>query len=164
MKALVWFNGPSARNFINLPRQEIEIGCNHFADLRLVDHICCLDERMKSTITRRESIKYWCKNGYRSAGWDEVTYVMSEQPENSGMLAIKLAINLGCTNIRIVGCDWGLDNSSMFETLYDNPKPGKKYNNESKRVLREWSKHRDIKFIHPGLPDVPLDVVDKVDL
>jgi len=164
MKALVWFNGPSSLQFLDLPRQPLEIGCNHFYDLRAVDHICCLDERMKHTIKQRPSVKYWCKFGYASPGWSEVSYVMAQQPETSGMLAVRLAINLGCHKIRIVGCDWGLDNASIFEGQYKNSRPGNKYNNDAKRILREWSRHRDIKFVHPGRPDVPLAVLDKVDL
>ena len=163
MTALVWFNGHSTRQFLELPRYPIEIGCNYFADIRLVDHICCLDERMKSKIIKKHGITYWCKNGYRSPGWNEVNYVMTEQPDNSGMLAIKLAINLGCKKIRIIGCDWGLEQASLFEQSYNNSKPGKKYNNDCKKILREWAKHRDIKFVHRGLPDVPLAVVANVD-
>jgi len=161
--AVIWFNGPSHREWLHLPRALVEIGCNYFADVRPVDHICCYDDRMKASLTLRPDIQYWCRNGQRGQGWNEVTYVNTDNPENSGMMAIKLAINLGHQRIRVIGCDWGLERASVFESRYLNASPGKKYNNHSRKLLKSWSLRRDIKFIHHGPIDVPVPVISAPD-
>jgi hypothetical protein len=153
--ALVWFNGPSQTRWLDLPRFPLEIGCNFFADVRSVDHICCFDWRMKSLITQKPGITYWCRNGHRGPNWEEVTYPMNAAPENSGMMAIRLAMNLGCRSIRVLGCDWGVSDHSVFESRYPNPVPGRKYDNQSLYLLREWKRSVDITFVSDAQIDVP---------
>ena len=159
VQAVIWFNGADHRRWLDLPRQPLEIGCNYFADVRLVDHICCFDQRMKSVIVKKPGITYWCKNGQKGDGWDEVHYPMTEEPENSGMMAIKLAMNLGCDSVRVIGCEWGINDSSVFESQYRNARPGRKYDNHSRYLLREWSRRIDIKFVSDLEIDVPVPVV-----
>jgi hypothetical protein len=118
---------------------------------------------MKPHIDHKPNITYWCQNGQRSQGWQEVTYTNIENPENSGMMAIKLAINLGYSNIRVVGCDWGVRDESVFESRYDNLNPGKKYDNHSLSLLRQWAKFADIKFLSKHPIDVPVPLVSDLE-
>jgi hypothetical protein len=164
MDALIWFNGPSQADWLHLPAYPLEIGCNYFADVRPVHHICCFDDRMKSAIIKKPGINYWCRNGHSGNGWNEVTYPMTEEPQNSGLMAVKLAIDLGCARIRIVGCDWGRYDYSVFESRYLNATPGKKYDNHSRSLLKKWSMFADIAFVSSFSLDVPVAHLCKIDL
>lgn len=155
MRALIWFNGPSARKYHSvIPPQPLEIGCNHILRDRSVHHVCCYDWQMKSQIEMREGVEYWCRNGHRDDQWREVTYPMAEQPTQSGTMAVLLARNLGATSIVICGCDWGISTESCYD--YGTRTSARKYTNSQSALLRRINQHTPIRLIADSLRDVSL--------
>ena len=63
MKSIVWWNGPSVKQFYNIPPQECEIGCNFILDHRKVHHVCCYDKPTMDIIDKKgkgcKSVKYY---------------------------------------------------------------------------------------------------------
>ena len=61
-------------------------------------------------------------------------YSLTEAPEQSGTLAVHLALHLGFKDLFIIGCDWGLDNISVYD--YGRRNGIKKYTNNQKQLLK----------------------------
>ena len=147
---LVFFNGPSVTQFYTLPRKITEIGCNFIQQHRPMDHVCCFDHQMKTKITLTPPALYYCRNGHRGGGWGEVTWSSHETIQNSGMMAIRLAITLRFKRIWVLGCDWGTTTLSVYDSLYHKDPslpqaPGrKKYTNSSLRQMDEWMEKRGV--------------------
>lgn len=150
---LVFFNGPSVTQFYTLPRKITEIGCNFIQRHRSMDHVCCFDHQMKSKITLTPPTLYHCRNGHRGGGWGEVTWSSHETIQNSGMMAIRLAITLRFQRIWVLGCDWGMTTQSVYDHLYHKDPllpqaPGrKKYTNSSLRQMDEWMDKRGVSVV-----------------
>lgn len=156
---IVWFNGPSRNELINaLPRQNLEIGCNYITADRAVDYVCVYDRVIK------EKLKILPNTEYRTIArnahlphWKPV--VNSEDATNSGMLAVLLATQISQEPIYILGCDWGLNE----QTVYDYGKGRqRKYNNHCRKYLQHLSKSHDISIVHNHRPDVSINVI-KID-
>lgn len=150
---LVFFNGPSVTQFYTLPRKITEIGCNFIQQHRSVDHVCCFDHQMKSKITPTPPTLYYCRNGQRGGGWGEVTWSSHETIQNSGMMAIRLAINLRFQRIWVLGCDWQTTTLSVYDHLYHKDPllpqaPGrKKYTDTQLRQMDEWMEKRGVSVV-----------------
>jgi hypothetical protein len=114
--AVVWFNGPSVRQFLDIPRQPLEIGCNFIEQHRDVDHVCAYDRQCIERIAQRSGVQYWTRQAMRSGSWPapESTY----QPFDSGTLAVVVAHQLRVKQINIMGCDWQHTNESVFDGAY----------------------------------------------
>lgn len=150
--AIIWFNGPSSREFLAMPKVLPEIGCNYIYRVRAVDHVVCYDWEMLKSVPAGP-YQRWCRNGVKHPDFQEITYVMTEQPQQSGLLALHLAIKLGYEQVYVLGCDWGVSNKSIFE--YDGKHPAPiKYSNSAKRVMNTLSQRIAIKIVHRSTPDV----------
>jgi len=115
-EAVVWFNGPSARQFWHIPRQSLEIGCNFIEQHRDVDHVCAYDRQCIERIQQRPGVKYWTRHAMRTVSWSAPE--SQHQPFDSGTLAVVLAHQLGVKSIHIMGCDWQHTNESVFDSAY----------------------------------------------
>jgi len=144
---LVFFNGPSLYTYLSMPKRLTEIGCNYIESIRpTVDHVVCYDPEMRTQITQSPVKTYWCKNGHRSDTWRELCYPMIDAPQCSGTLALRLAIQLKFDTIRILGCDWGHTEASVFQHRYDKFSPHK-YSASKVRQMDRWMKDRDIRVV-----------------
>jgi hypothetical protein len=150
---LVFFNGPTIAQYWSMPRRITEIGCNFIQQHRPMDHVCCFDHQMKDKIPVTPPTQYWCRNGHRGGGWGEVIWNSEETVQNSGMMAIRLAINLKYKNIWVLGCDWGTTTHSVYDHIYHKKKdlpqaPGrKKYTNGSLRQMDAWMEKRGVRVV-----------------
>lgn len=155
--AIIWFNGPSSRELMHMPKTTTEIGCNHIYRLRPVDHVVCYDWEVLGSIPQG-NYQRWCRNGIKHPDFEEITYVMTEQPQQSGLLAVHLAIKLRMDKVYILGCDWGITDKSIFryDTLHPSPV---KYNNNAKRLLKTLSQKINLVVVNRSIPDVDVPVL-----
>ena len=146
---LVWFNGPSALNLHTIiPPQPQEIGCNYIRQHRLVNRVVVFDRALRPTIAIEPGVEYYGCNGQRELPtWQEVHYTTLDQPHNSGLLAVKLAMNLKFSTIYILGCDWGHSNQSIFDAQYKNTQPIDKMTNSAKQLLERWNRQHSIVLV-----------------
>ena len=158
--AIIWFNGPSAKELHKtLPKKYTEFGCNFIRRDRAVDHVCVHDPITKPLIDIEDNVKYWARNGQKDKIFDEVVYPMSEQPENSGMLALYVALKLGFKKIYIIGCDWGITNKSVYQYKRQSEL---KYRNDLKILMKRWEVQfmGQIYVVHTQVPDVLLPIYE----
>ena len=149
---IVWFNGPSATFFLHtLTKQHLEIGCNYIYRDRAVDHVVVYDWQMLKHI---ESGKHtlWCRNGIQDPRFQQVNYTAREQPHNSGVLALRLAVNLKLDHVFVLGCDWGLTNKSRYD--YDKRNSELKYTNSQKNLIKRMQDEIDMTFVNANKIDV----------
>lgn len=153
---IVWFNGPSRNDLINaLPRQKLEIGCNYISDDRKIDYVCVYDRVIKEKLKILPNIKYRtiARNAHLPH-WQPVPN--SEDAINSGMLAVLLATQISQEPIYIIGCDWGLNE----DTVYDYGRGRmRKYNNHCKKYLDRLSLSHNISIVHNDKPDVRINII-----
>lgn len=141
MTAVVFFNHPLViEPAQQLPRRFCEIGCNYFTDLRKVDHICAYDPHTAERITPQPNTTYWTRNGHKRPGWDEVCCPIVYNPQDSGTMAIMLAIQLGHKKIYVFGCGWGEDDRSLFDDRYTHRGVPKKCNNGKMKLIQRYQK------------------------
>ena len=160
---IVFFNGPSVRHYLSLYLDNhVKIGCNWMFERTPLNHCVCLDWRMQDNIDEAypdlvQSTRFWCQNGFQRPGWQPISYPMTEQPQNSGMLALTLAVQLQPREIWVVGCDWGLNNLSLFD--YGDRNSEHKYTNDSRHLMRTLSERVPIRVVHSKAVDVPVPIV-----
>lgn len=114
---LCWFNGPSARQFLHIPRQSFEIGCNFIEQHRPVDHVCAYDRQCLERIKPRPERQYWTRNALSHPGWKCTD--SQHRSFDSGTLAMIVAHTLGLEHIYLIGCDWQHTNASIYDQLYE---------------------------------------------
>jgi hypothetical protein len=154
---LIWFNGPSMRDWLHVPRQGIEIGCNYIRRDRPVDHVVCYDWQMLTRIEPESGVTRWCRDGFASQykGWSEIHLPQHCLPEQSGTLAVTLAVDyLKSEKIIIVGCDWGLSTQSAYDYGIGRRSVIKHTNHQSRVLERLSTRHGDISLVG----DEPRDV------
>jgi len=146
---LVWFNGPSALNLhTTIPQQSNEIGCNYIRQHRPVNRVVVFDHALRPNINIDPGVTYYGCNGHKQLPtWQEVLYTTLDQPHNSGLLAVRLAMNLKFATIYILGCDWGLDNHSIFDAQYKKTQVMDKMSNPAKQLLERWGRQHDIVLV-----------------
>jgi len=146
---LVWFNGPSALNLhTTLPPQANEIGCNYIRQHRSVNHVVVFDRSLRPNIAIDPGVTYYGCNGQKQLPtWQEVLYTTLDQPHNSGLLAVRLAMNLKFGTVYILGCDWGDNNHSIFDLQYKKTQLINKMTNSSKRLLERWGRQHNIVLV-----------------
>ena len=94
--AVIWFNGPSRDSYLNIEKKYTEFGCNHIRRHRAVDHVCVYDPITVPYINVEPNVKYWTRNGHRQfEHFKPVWYAIINQPQNSGVMAVRCALNLG---------------------------------------------------------------------
>ena len=142
MQSIVWFNGPSVKQFYNIPPQECEIGCNFILDLRKVHHVCCYDKPTMDIIDKKEKAKevtYWTRKIFAKEGqWNIIKHIdphfkqikdmnlhakrlkqLLRLPNHcSGTLALIVAYMLGAEKLYLLGCDWTITNASVYDEQY----------------------------------------------
>ena len=146
---LVWFNGPSARNLHTvIPPQAQEIGCNYIRQHRPVNRVVVYDRSLRPNIVIEPGVEYYGCNGQRELPtWQEVHYTTLDQPHNSGLLAVRLAMNLRFSTIYILGWDWGDNNRSIFDAQYKKTQLIDKMTNSAKQLLERWGRQHSIVLV-----------------
>jgi len=168
-QCLVFFNGPSVTQFHQLPKRFTEIGCNFIQRHRAVDHVCCFDHQMKPQVSVTPPAIYYCRNGHRGGGWGEVVWSSHESVQNSGMMAVRLAIHLRFQRIWVLGCDWGSTTISIYDDIYHGDKalpraPGRrKFTNGALRQMEEWMTKRGVQIVSDRQEPFRLPVVSVTD-
>lgn len=105
----------------------------------------------------RGPFKLWCRSGIKHPDFTEVPYPLRLQPHNSGVLAIHLAIWLKWDHAYILGCDWGVSNSSVFD--YGDRASVLKYTNSQKWIVSELASLIDLVVVNDSDVDLKLDRV-----
>jgi hypothetical protein len=142
---------------MHIPKTTTEMGCNHIYRLRAVDHVVCYDWEVLGSIPQG-NYQRWCRNGIKHPDFREITYVMTEQPQQSGLLCIHLAIIMGFKKAYILGCDWGISDKSIFRYNTLHPAP-MKYSNSAKRLLTTLSQRISLVVVNRSTPDVAVPVL-----
>lgn len=168
---LVWFNSPLIKDLVSLvPKQPNEIGCNHLYTLRSVDNCVAYDPRTRDQIDQDIKSpkspktpnlpKFWTRNGCKTDLFDEVVTPNRLQPQDSGTLAIALAIfYLKAKDITVLGCGWHTkDTKSLFDHRYTHKKWFEKGNNSKLQLLRTYQKEFGvrIRFVSEHIVDPAL--------
>jgi len=154
---VVWFNGPSQENLIHsLHPQECEIGCNYIQTRRPVHYVCAYDKQVVDSIQRDPSIGYYTRIEHAHLPHWKAVMDPLVSGINSGLLAVILATKLNKDPIYIIGCDWGLNEKSVFDykriTL-------RKYTNAMKKILSKLTQRNPIFVVSDSTPDVPVPIV-----
>ena len=146
-KSLIFFNSPSLLPKLpKIPKSPIEIGCNYFAELRSVHHICAYDPQTARRIPIQPGITYWTRNGHRKDDWREVCSTAVHSPQDSGTMAIMLAINLGIQEMYILGCGWAGETVSLFDTHYGLSNGARKGTNHRIQLIRRYQNDFKVKI------------------
>ena len=152
---IVWFNGPSQNQLIDrIPIQHQEIGCNHIHRRRPVHHVVCYDWQMLDLIPPGAYTR-WCRSGIYHPHYRQVPYTLRQQPHNSGVLALLLALHLGWDHCYLLGCDWGISNDSVFD--YGHRNSELKYTNSQRRVIHSIHPVCPITVVNDNAIDLELD-------
>ena len=144
----IWFNHPDVKQLaITLPKQGVELGCNWFYTIRpQIDHVVSYDPNTRDQITadtkntKHTKHTYWTKNGFRTDQFGEVCSPLRLAAQDSGTLAVLLAIKyLGAKEILILGCGWGKSSTeSLFDHRYTHRKTASKVSNPKIKLLRSY--------------------------
>lgn len=155
--ATVWFNGPSVRQFLDIPRQPLEIGCNFIEQHRSVDHVCAYDRPVIDRLTKRgldQRVRYWTRRHYTTEHFKLVPIddfgFRHGAGFDSGTLALSLALTLGCTEITLLGFDWHLTNDSIYDHRYTwrNGQRPVKFTLAKKNFIEDLGREMRINIVH----------------
>lgn len=137
------------------------IGCNFMYQHRALDHLCVFDTQMLDQIDQDHQnlldCRLWSAMSRHAPGFEELCWPLAEQPHNSGMMAVRLAIHLGFKDVLIWGCDWGLSDESIFD--YGVRNSTLKYTNSQRRLMRLLAERVRIRCVHDHKIDVPVEVI-----
>lgn len=141
--AVVWFNGPSARDLHHIAAQHREIGCNYIQTHRSVHHVCAYDRPVMERIALLPPTQYWTRPAMQRPGWR----ILHSPKEYfcSGTMAIGLARELGYRDVFVVGCDWDQNDISIYDHIYQRPRPPRKKSIPRRRYIEQV--HRDIGLV-----------------
>tara|TARA_S200002703_G_scaffold84090_1_gene72481 strand:+ start:8018 stop:8542 length:525 start_codon:yes stop_codon:yes gene_type:complete len=155
---LIWFNGPSRDKFINrLPRQPMEIGCNYIESVRPVDHVCAFDIKVANDIKLRANTQYHTRPQATIPGWN-IIHDTRTDGGNSGVLACLVASQLPSEPIYIIGCDWGITDTSSDDHIYQTG-PKRKYTNNIKKSIGVILEGMEVWIVNDLKPDVPFNII-----
>lgn len=156
--ATVFFNGPSVRQFLDIPRQSLEIGCNFIEQHRAVDHVCAYDRPVIESLTRRgltQGVGYWTRTQHQRAPWRTVgAHTTSGTWRHhtgfcSGTLALALAVQLRVERIVLLGLDWQETNASIFDHRYEwRANQPIKHNRHKQDFLQHISEMTQLDVVH----------------
>jgi hypothetical protein len=155
--ATVWFNGPSVRQFLDIPRQPLEIGCNFIEQHRNVDHVCAYDGPVIKALNDRltDGVQYWTRRNFVSDRWQQVSAPIDHGEWRhhtgfcSGTLALALAVSLGSKTITLMGLDWLDTNESIYDSKYEwRKRQPTKHSNHKLNFLRTVSEIVHLQVIH----------------
>ena len=150
--AIVWFNGPSVKQFYNIPPHPLEVGCNFILDNRKVHHICAYDQQVIKILTKQRTnknfndITFWTRKIFSQPDWRRTKKYPSYC---SGTLALTVAYELGIKKCTLLGCDWLLTNASTYDEQYVWRKfQPKKHSADKTRILTDLSRLMEITIVH----------------
>jgi hypothetical protein len=106
--------------------------------------VVCYDPNTRDQITadtkdtKNTFYTFWTKNGHRTDQFQEVCSPLRLAAQDSGTLAVLLAIKyLGAKEILILGCGWGkASTESLFDHRYTHRKDASKVSNPKLKLLR----------------------------
>jgi hypothetical protein len=159
---IVICNGPSRSQWQKRTTTEIRIGCNHADTDCELDHCVAIDRMTVASIVDRhvQGVTYWTRTSPLELprGWHEL-----EAPGiDSGSLAVNLAIQLGLTEIYVVGADgiMGGSNDTAFTYAWHKHPPSPIIHNRHRRAMIELTKQHPnrIKFCYEE-EDPDLDTI-----
>ena len=157
-EAVVWFNGPSVRQFLDIPRQPLEIGCNFIEQHRQVHHVCAFDLPVMRSIEAAgpdPAVSYWTRRKFGTP-----TFKTFDSPIRykghigvsgfcSGTLALALALSLGATQIDLIGCDWSITNESVYDSDYTwRDRQPNKTSKDKFKILNAVSEMTRVRIVH----------------
>lgn len=178
---LIWFNSPAIKDLVRkVPKQPNEIGCNFIFTERSVDHCCVFDARTRDQIDQEfkapnppktpkaPNCKFWTRNGLRNERFTEVITPNRLAPQDSGTLAVALAIfYLKAKSIEIIGCGWHKnDTASLFDGHYTHNKRFEKGSNTKIQLLRTYQQEFGvpISFVSDAVVDTKFGLVSVEDV
>ena len=155
---LVWFNGPSRQSIIqHTPPKPVEIGCNYIRRDRAVSHVVAYDAPVVNSMETEDGVSYHTRTEHVIPGWRGINDPLI-QGVNSGIAAVIVATQISRDDIYIIGCDWGLNN----DTVYDYGRGElRKYSNPIRKVLKQLAQRNNILVVSDQVPDVPVPVISK---
>jgi hypothetical protein len=110
--------------------------------------VVVFDSVLRPNINIDPGVTYYGCNGQKDLPtWQEVHYTTLNQPHNSGLLAVRLAMNLKFGTVYILGCDWGLNNHSIFDAQYKKTQVIDKMSNPAKQLLERWGRQHNIVLV-----------------
>lgn len=123
MQSIVWFSGPSAINLIDVVPygRYVEIGCNHFQEMRSVQHTVAYDRQIIDQFDHLdENCEYWTHARWSKPPlWKRIhKQKYDSHIGDSGQLAVQLSQQLGMSHTYIIGCDWGVTDISIQDHRY----------------------------------------------
>ena len=178
---LIWFNSPAIKDLVRkVPKQPNEIGCNFIFTERSVDHCCVFDARTRDQIDQEfkapnppnqpktPNCRFWTRNGLRNERFTEVITPNRLAPQDSGTLAVALAIfYLKAKSIEIIGCGWHKnDTASLFDGHYTHNKRFEKGSNTKIQLLRTYQQEFGvpISFVSDAVVDTKFGLVSVEDV
>lgn len=161
MSIIVWFNGRSQEPLVRtLPTQSIEIGCNHIERVRPVNAVAAFDIDVVKRLPLNPDTQYFTRVDARIPQWQTVDNQIVSGA-NSGILALWVARNCFAVEpVYIIGCDWGISDDSVFDSIYGQG-PRRKYTNHGRRKMSRLMHKRQAYIVHNQQPDVPLPVISE---
>jgi hypothetical protein len=113
---IVWFNGPSMKQFLDIPMQDVEVGCNFIRKIRSVHHVCAFDQQVVDRLEQEKNVSYWTRDRCLIQGFKTPE---SKWPSyDSGTLALNVASVISNEPIHLLGFDWSETDKSVFNKLY----------------------------------------------
>ncbi len=156
---IVWFNGPSQKELLSIPKQPVEIGCNYIRQVRDVNHVVCYDAEVVNNIDIEDDVTYHTRVDWATPPiWKSIVNPYGTGI-NSGLLAVILAQKMTKEKIYIIGCDWGIQKHSVFQ--YEQGSKLRKYSNSMRDVMFQLAKQSPIVVVNNGTPDVRVPVITK---
>ena len=152
---VVWFNGPSSHDWLGAPRWCWEIGCNSRLQDRPMDAVVIYDRQLLGHERRdhaRRDTQFYTREA--APGYLAVPGIPGIHAEQSGTLAVQLAVVSGHRDIFIVGCDWGVDRSTVYQ--YPHASGPVKYTNSQRQVLQRLAERPGVTI--SVVADQPRDV------
>jgi len=163
MAAIVFFNGESVKPFLSIKKLYEEYGCNYIQEHRQVDNVVCYDNQTMNKINPlTPGIKYWARPQWHKHPWLKDDYPQEWDPTCSGLYALWIARQH--KKIYILGCDWEINDDSIFDnnygyvdvkvTRYDKSGEGhssvkpRKFSNARKKWLERFAEKYKIAMVH----------------
>ena len=150
---IVWWNGPSQQQWLHIPRQQLEIGCNFIEQHRSVDHVCAFDRQCVDLIAEQAGVQYWTRRRCVGGHFQLLDSVYPYY--DSGMMALVLAIESSTEPVYVIGCDWANTNASMYDSQYTwrRHQPAK-LNPEKVRAINRMAAKHPIVMVHDNLGNI----------
>ena len=122
-----------------------------------MDHVCAFDIDVALKLKFRPNTQYHTRPQVALPGWNIINDTKTDGG-NSGILACLVATQFPKEPIFIIGCDWGLTDTSSDDSIY-NKGPTRKYTNNIKKSIAYILKDKDVWIVNDSQPDVPFNII-----